>query len=288
MLLHPEQILEESAMNALHRPKRAERTTTPSVERLDLRIAPTTVTPAGAAAANLAVHHGSASVTARRETRLEKQLARRLQREEKLIERRELRLERPNARAHGHDLAAIAGSAALAAELGTLVSMINLGGAGASASSGSPATVADPPMVPPTATSPSPVAVSPTPTPTPQATSGSASGTASFPPNVDQVLAMIYEEYEQDPSGFTGPMSSANGANLVVIQGDDVGIQVHDGNPADFPTLVTELQNAGMQITAASATYGTVVGLLPIAQLPTVGGLPQDPSVAALMQPMPN
>ena len=98
----------------------------------------------------------------------------------------------------------------------------------------------------------------------------------------------IYQEYEQNPTGFSGNTSSANGANLVVIQGDDVGIQVHDGNPADFAALVTELQNAGMQITTADAAYGTVVGLLPIAQLPTVGGLSQAPSVTALMQPILN
>jgi hypothetical protein len=116
--------------------------------------------------------------------------------------------------------------------------------------------------------------------------SGPQASTSTLPPNVAPALATIYQAYEQDPTGFTGVTSSTDGANLVVIQGDNVGIQVHDGNPADFNTLVTELQNAGMQITVADATHGLVVGMLPVAQLPTVAGLPQVPSVAALMYPI--
>ena len=71
-----------------------------------------------------------------------------------------------------------------------------------------------------------------------------------------------------------------------MIQGTNVGIQVHDNNPADFATLVSQLQAAGMQISSSSATYGLVVGMLPIAQLPAVAGLPEVPSVTPMFQPM--
>jgi len=41
-----------------------------------------------------------------------------------------------------------------------------------------------------------------------------------------------------------------------------------------------------MQISVADAAHGTVVGMVSIAQLPVIAGLPQAPSVAALMQPI--
>jgi hypothetical protein len=73
---------------------------------------------------------------------------------------------------------------------------------------------------------------------------------------------------------------------LVVIQGTNVGIQVQDNNPGDFSAPMAELQTAGMQITSSSATYGLIVGMLPIAQLPALAALPQAPSVTPLMQPI--
>jgi hypothetical protein len=72
---------------------------------------------------------------------------------------------------------------------------------------------------------------------------------------------------------------------LVVIQGSNFGIQVHDSNPADFDHLLTELANAGLQVTSSSAYYGTIVGMLPISQLPAVATLPEAPSVTPLFRP---
>ena len=71
-----------------------------------------------------------------------------------------------------------------------------------------------------------------------------------------------------------------------MIQGSNVGIQVHDNNPADFATLMSQLQAAGMQISSSSATNGLIVGMLPIAQLPAVAGLPEVPGVTPMFQPM--
>jgi hypothetical protein len=116
-------------------------------------------------------------------------------------------------------------------------------------------------------------------------TTTTASGsTSSLPANVSQTLDVIYNAYEQDPSAFPASLPTTDAANTVQIQGTNVGIQVHDGNPADFSTLVSALQSAGMQITISSAQYGTAVGFLPIAQLPTVAALSDAPSVTPLFQ----
>ncbi len=116
--------------------------------------------------------------------------------------------------------------------------------------------------------------------------SGNSGTQPTLPANVSVTLAAIYNAYEQDPNGFPADIPATDGASRVIVQGDNVGIQVQDMRPADFATLVADLQNAGMQIQTSSAAYGIVVGMLPIAQLPTVGQLPDAPSVTAEMQPL--
>ena len=98
-------------------------------------------------------------------------------------------------------------------------------------------------------------------------------------------LDVIYDAYEADGSDFPTNLPATNGANRVVIQGTSVGIQVQDSNPANFNTLLSNLQSAGMQITDSSAQNGLVVGLLPIAQLPTVAALSDAPSVTPQFEP---
>lgn len=127
-----------------------------------------------------------------------------------------------------------------------------------------------------------------TPTTLSTTSSGPSTGTttttpapqSSLPASVSQTLSAIYNAYEQDPSAFPATVSTISGASMVVIDGTNVGIQVKDNNPADFNTLVNELQGAGMQISNSSALYGTVVGLLPIAQLPTVAAFADASSIA--------
>jgi hypothetical protein len=113
-------------------------------------------------------------------------------------------------------------------------------------------------------------------------------GTSSLPDNVAQTLDVIYDAYQANPSDFPENLPSTNGANLVVIEGTSVEIQVHDSDPSNFAAMVTNLQNAGMQITNSSAQYGTVVGLLPISQLPTVAALPDAPSVTPVFHLLTN
>lgn len=116
---------------------------------------------------------------------------------------------------------------------------------------------------------------------------GGTTGTGSqnsLPANVAVTLDVIYDAYQQNPDQFPANLPATDGANLVVIQGSNVGIQVHDGNPTDFATLLTELESDGMQVTTSSAQFGTIVGMLPISQLPAVAELTDAPSVAPLWQ----
>jgi hypothetical protein len=125
-------------------------------------------------------------------------------------------------------------------------------------------------------------------TPPASQSAGTTTNTASqatLPANVSATLGVIYDAYLQNGSSPPATIPATDGANMVVVQGSNVGIQVQDSNPANFNTLVSALQSAGMQITLSSAQYGTVVGLLPIAQLPNVGALPDAPSVTPLFLP---
>jgi hypothetical protein len=110
-----------------------------------------------------------------------------------------------------------------------------------------------------------------------------SSSSTSLPPSVSAVLDVI--AYTSNPSDFPANVPATGGANRVVIQGTNVGIQVHDNNPSDFNNLVSALEAAGMQITSSSSTNGLVVGMLPCTQLPTVAGLSEVQSITALYRP---
>jgi hypothetical protein len=209
-------------MNA-RRNKRNLRKTQPGLERLDLRLAPTSMSMGAGLATALRVevrqvHRLQASLErARPGSRHEQALTNRIAVEERMMGRQEVRLDQIVARAGG--------------------------------------TVAGPQTI--------------------------------FPANVSPTLGVIYDAYEQNPGGFPANLSGT-AASLVVIQGSNVGIQVHDSNPADFDQLLTELQTDGMQVTISSAYYGTIVGMLPISQLPAVAALTEAPSITPLFQPLTN
>jgi hypothetical protein len=107
----------------------------------------------------------------------------------------------------------------------------------------------------------------------------------SLPPNVPPLVATIYQQYEQWVAGGQQGTFVSSETAVVEIQGTNVGIEVHDGNPADFTTLGAELQNLGMQVTSSSATYGIYTGFVPIGQIPAVAQLPQTPNLSALLYP---
>ena len=120
---------------------------------------------------------------------------------------------------------------------------------------------------------------------TAQSTTTAASSPSTLPANVSQTLDVIYDAYSANPSSFPSGIPAVDGANLVVVQGSNVGIQVDDSNPAEFNTFVSNLQSVGVRITDTSATYGTVVGMVPVSDLPAVAALSDASSVSPLMQP---
>jgi hypothetical protein len=109
--------------------------------------------------------------------------------------------------------------------------------------------------------------------------SGTPANSGALPDNVSAALNTIYQQYENDPATFSGVAPSTDGANLVVVNGNEVGIQVRDSSPAEFQSLTAMLNSAGMTISSSSATYGLVVGMLPISELLAVAQFSQAISV---------
>ena len=107
---------------------------------------------------------------------------------------------------------------------------------------------------------------------------GPSASSGGSPTNVATVLMTIYKQYEQDPATFSGSLTSADGANLIV-SGDEVGIQVHDTSTTEFQSLTATLTSDGMTFSTSSATSGTVVGMLPISELLSIAGFSQTISI---------
>ena len=139
-------------------------------------------------------------------------------------------------------------------------------------------TVADPPT-------PSPVPVQPV-TPAPEPVGTTSNLPASLPANAGNILNAIYQEYQKyKQDGGTGTFTSS-WSPFVVIQGSDVRVDVHGNGSGDFGSLVSTLQNLGMQVTATDSVTQTVEGMLPIDQLPTVAQEPQTLSVTPSFRPV--
>jgi len=92
-------------------------------------------------------------------------------------------------------------------------------------------------------------------------------------------LNTIYQQYLQFVnSGGSGTFSSSL-SNLIQIQGTSVGVKVHGTGTGDFNALVFSLKSMGMQISATDAVTQTVVGMMPITDLPAVAQGQQTLSV---------
>jgi len=130
----------------------------------------------------------------------------------------------------------------------------------------------------PTTTPPTTITAPPTPTGTTTSTAP-ATLPASLPANADNNLNTIYQQYVQFlNSGGSGTFSSSL-SNLILIQGTSVGVQVHGKGTGDFNAMVSALESMGMQVSATDAVTQTVVGLLPIANLPAAAQGQQTLSV---------
>jgi hypothetical protein len=96
-------------------------------------------------------------------------------------------------------------------------------------------------------------------------------------------LNTIYQQYKS--SGGTGDFSTPL-ASFIRVKGTDVGIEVHGNGTGNLSTLVASLESLGMQIQSTDATSETVIGMLPIAQLPAVATNSQTFGVTPEYVPM--
>jgi hypothetical protein len=281
-------------MNTLLRHKRRSRGRQPQVENLDLRIVPAAGHPAmvGAAdlaSANMGVHSQAGehdSAHAEIAIRREQHMLRLAERHEKVLERREMRAERRAALYKARHQIVLAFPAQNQV-VGPATSADSSPAMPVAASSSG---VASNTAVPSGSASSSAAGSSPAQTVIPGTVAGvinsgpSSSGSSDpttnpLPANVSVQLDTVYEEYEN------GDLTSSTSPGQVEIQGTNVGIDVHAGTASDFNSMVTALENLGLQVTAVSATDDVVEGLLPIAQLPAAAQVAGSPAIAPILNP---
>jgi hypothetical protein len=272
------------------------------LEYLDDRIVPSTA-QLGLAAVQVATAHATVNVseqaerTATAETKLqirhENRIIKLEERREAATEKRDARLEKLAARRAAADrfspaivvrtpasLAAAMASAS-AKQSATVSTHVSGGSIMPVSSTGSPPASTTP--VAPVTTTPAPVSSTPAPV-----SSGAGSGSSGspttptsnpLPDNVSTILDTIYSEYEN------GNLSTTTGPGQVEIQGSSVGVQMRTSNPADFAAMVSDVQSMGMQVTTSSAAYDTVIGFLPISELPAAAQLTGAPAITPLLYP---
>jgi hypothetical protein len=105
---------------------------------------------------------------------------------------------------------------------------------------------------------------------------------------VSAQLQSLYSQYESYESAGGSGTFSPTGVNGLEISGTDVGINFQTSNAAALGTDLSQLQSDGLQISIESATYGTIDGKLPIAELPAVAQISTSASVTGLISPMMN
>jgi hypothetical protein len=111
--------------------------------------------------------------------------------------------------------------------------------------------------------------------------SRSAQPTAPLPADASQQLQVIYQEFEA--AGAQGSFSSLY-RGIIEIDGSSVGVMIK-GDGGDFETLVSDLEQLGLQVNAEDATTQTVSGLLPIGALPQAAENPLTLSVTPVFLP---
>jgi hypothetical protein len=135
-----------------------------------------------------------------------------------------------------------------------------------------PSPITSPPHPVPQPTGPTPTPSNPT----------NPTATGSLPANVSQPLQELYQQFQ----ATSGDTFKVVGLNFLIVNGTNVGVQVHGNGTGDFNALVATLQSDGMQVVDTDATSQLVEGMLPIAQLPTVAVLPQTLSITPMYKPM--
>ena len=284
-------------MNILKQDRRRSRVRKASLEILDERIVPSSVQPGLAAAAEVATVHASAEsagttiAISQIQIRHENRMIRIEERHELKIERRDARLARlaelKSAAHHFSAAVVVETPAAQAAAMASATARRARAASGSSQGNGSSSTGSS--TLPTGITHPmTPVSTTPG---TGSGTSGTGSGTSSgsgsttstpLPANVSSLLGTVYQEFQN------GDLPTTAKPGQVEIQGTNVGIQIRSTSPSNFSATVAAAESLGLQVTIISDTFDTVVGFLPIAQLPAVAQLTGSPSIAPVLYPTMN
>ena len=271
-------------MTNLQLEKRHSRDHKAHLEYLDNRIVPSTLQlnlmPAEVATVHASVqsaqhHEDSATAESRIEIRRENRMA-------EIAERREARAEWIATR-HQFSPAVVPESPArqLAAAISTTGagasgSGQSTGGSPPSGSSTGPGGISSPTM--PVTTTP----ITTAPVSTTPVTTSPTSPSLPLPANASTLLATVYQEFQN------GDLPTTNEPGQVEIQGNNVGIQIHSSDPADFASMVANAENLGLQVTIESDSFDIVVGFLPISNLPAIAQLSGSPSITPVFTPQLN
>jgi hypothetical protein len=100
--------------------------------------------------------------------------------------------------------------------------------------------------------------------------------------NMTQDLNTVYNAYVAN-GGNVAQLASQY--PMLQFQGNSVSVTVK--GKGNFNTLVADLRNSGMQITASSALYDLVIGYVPVTSLPTIANLPETGSIGGTYRPPP-
>jgi hypothetical protein len=256
-------------MTTLRRDRRTQRTAKFNLESLDDRIVPSAMgAHAAVEGAHPMVNHRGAEKAFLAHERLELKIAKK----EARMAKREARLEARLARIEAKHAGMMQSPISTAINMQTSVSAPTLpptaaanGASSMMSSSSSPSGVGF-----------HLVSVIPT------APNVNASSPSPLPSNVSGQLQSIYQQFV-DSGG--GDNFTPTGVNGVVISGSNVGINVHVNNPADFDTILAQLQSDGLQVTTSSAAYGIIDGMVSIAQLPTIAQISSNMSLTPIFNP---
>lgn len=110
----------------------------------------------------------------------------------------------------------------------------------------------------------------------------------TLPSNVGEQLQSLFVQYETFVNAGGKGTFTPTGVSNLVISGTNVGVNIHTTDIVHFGKLLTQLEGAGLHVTASSIGYGIIDGMLPIGQLPTVVAIAPTSSITPLFKPLLN
>jgi hypothetical protein len=103
----------------------------------------------------------------------------------------------------------------------------------------------------------------------------------TLPPNVSGMLNQVYQNYLNNAA-----LPVDGGPGSVIVQGSNVGVNVHGNGQGDFASFVSTLEGLGMQVSSTNAVVWMVTGMLPIDQLPAAAQTSQTRSITPQTVPL--